>query len=160
MRLLNALPGMRRFRSHHTSSHPLRLQIPTPLRRTWKSLTIQVHFHAQCLMTPAWSGMLHYHILPWSRHYTASCELRTKPLSFDAAAHWPPWFTKRHALWPIWCSVWPIWSWPISSVADIVVSRSRMPSFMDRAVDFLSFLGFAFALLKYLSVIKVYYVNY
>ena len=37
----------------------------------YRSTVIWATNHAQCLMTPAWSGMLHYHILPWSRHYTA-----------------------------------------------------------------------------------------
>jgi len=48
----------------------MRVEQRTSTRRNYQSTVIWATNHAQCLMTPAWSGMLHYHILPWIRHYT------------------------------------------------------------------------------------------
>jgi len=53
-------------------------------------------------------------ILPRSVNRGLACIGRGK------AAHWPPWFTKRTKTWH---ALWPIWLWPILSVADVVVSQ-------------------------------------
>ena len=65
------------------------------------------------------------------------------PDPYDAAAHWPPWFTKRtktwHALWPIWCGRYrrfPPWAHPGCSPSCALIAAPAVPLTFEFAEKF------------------------